>query len=581
MIIACPKCGSENRIPDVSEPSKRYRCGRCGSRLADTRKASDSQDERSPTPQPAIMKEKKTIRVVGIALRKLPAVHPLLFAMLPILALYAYNVAEVSPSEIVLSTAIVLGSTVVLLLLSWLILKNVRKAGIILSIFLVLFFCYGLVLGAIGGRGAYGGLLPTRWVILSIVWVILFICGAYFVIKTRRTLDVLTTILNIVAAIVVIIPTINIAVHEIRAASHDIKTAESMETNAVDLGDVDTLPDIYYIVLDRYASASTLKEVFDFDNSEFIDYLSDRGFYVASESTSNYVKSRSSLASALNMDYINYLSEELGEGFTDLGPMYAMLQDYEVWRFLRSKGYEFIHFGSWWGPTAHNDYADKNFNYWQIPYFPMALFQMTMAYPFCIELGIVDDLYTMHRECALYSFDNLADIPNIKGPTFVVAHVFLPHAPYVFDRNGNYLTAEEANERSREVNYVDQLIFTNNKLRVLIDELLLSSEVPPIIILQADEGPFPEGTDSRDFKWEEATEAQLREKMGILNAYYLPDADENVLYPSITPVNSFRLVFNLYLDADFELLPDKIYAFYGGHPYKFLDVTEKVKYDKQ
>ena len=450
-----------------------------------------------------------------------------------------------------------------------------------MSIFLVLFFSYGYALGAIGGWGTHGGLLPTRWVILSIVWVILFICGAYFVIKTRRALDVLTTILNIVAAIVVIIPTINVAGHELRAASHDIRRAESMVIHEVDLGEEDSLPDIYYIVSDGYASANTLKEVFDFDNSEFIDYLFDRGFYVASESTSNYMNSRSSLASSLNMDYINYLSEELGEGFTDLDPMYAMLQDYEVWRLLRSKGYEFIHFGSWWNPTAHNDYADKNFNYWQIPGFPWVLFRMTIAYPFCIELGIVDDTFTRHRECALYTFDNLADIPNIKGPTFVFAHVLIPHHPYVFDRNSKYLTVEEANERSREVNYVDQLIFTNNKLKVLIDELLLNSEVPPIIILQADEAPYPEGTDARDFKWEEATEAQLREKMGILNAYYLPDVDKNALYPSITPVNSFRLVFNLYLDAGFELLPDKNYAYYGGHPYKFFDVTEKVKYDKQ
>jgi len=55
--------------------------------------------------------------------------------------------------------------------------------------------------------------------------------------------------------------------------------------------------------------------------------------------------------------------------------------------------------------------------------------------------------------------------------------------------------------------------------------------------------------------------------------------DKNVLYPPITPVNSFRLVFNLYFDTDFELLHDKSYASYSGHPYKFFDVTDKVNYD--
>jgi hypothetical protein len=116
----------------------------------------------------------------------------------------------------------------------------------------------------------------------------------------------------------------------------------------------------------------------------------------------------------------------------------------------------------------------------------------------------------------------------------------------------------------------------------LIDELLSSSEVPPIIILQADEGPYPGGQDmwkpgKRIF--EEATTAELRQKMGILNAYYLPNADADVLYPSITPVNSFRLIFNLYFGTDLEFLPDNSYARQGDDHNKFFDITDKLKYD--
>jgi len=514
-------------------------------------------------------------------MKKLTVVHPLLFAMFPILALYAYNVAEVSPSEIVLPTAIMLGATVFLVLLCGALLRNLKKAGIVISIFLVLFFSYGHVANVVEGWGVtYEVLLP--------VWAILIICGAYFVIKTRRDLRTVTSILNVIALTLVIIPTVNIVVHETRAASHDVKTAESMETNAVDLGEMDTLPDIYYIVLDRYASASTLKEVHDFDNSEFIDYLSDRGFYVASESRSNYPKTASSLASSLNMEYINYLSEEVGEESDDLGPIYRMLEDYEVWRFLKLRGYQFIHLGSWWEPTRENKYADTNLNHCQVPEFSMRLLETTMVYPIVdksselpdwLMAPFVEEFRTLHRDSILYNFEKLAEVPSMEGPTFVFVHIFIPHQPYVFDRDGNHLTLEEANERSRTVNYVDQLIFANSKVKALIDELLSSSEVPPIIILQADEGPLPlrYELDEDNFRWEEATEAELREKMGILNAYYLPDVDTSVLYPSITPVNSFRVVFNLYFGADFELLEDKSYVFHSGrYPYKFIDVTDKV-----
>ena len=59
-----------------------------------------------------------------------------------------------------------------------------------------------------------------------------------------------------------------------------------------------------------------------------------------------------------------------------------------------------------------------------------------------------------------------------------------------------------------------------------------------------------------------ATTDELEEKFGILSAYHLPGVDPEAagLYPSITPVNSFRVVFNTYFDAGLPLLPDEIYA---------------------
>jgi len=243
------------------------------------------------------------------------ATHPLLFAMFFILALYSANTAEVSPSEIVIPLVVVFGFTLLLLLLTLLLMAlarriqkpsnslqphkiwGIKKAAIVVSIFIVLFFTYGQFLNAIGWWDH-----DTLWVFPFIIWVGLFICGAYFVVKTRRDLHKLTMILNIVAITLVIIPTINILVQETKTASQYTNMVENMETNNMDLANADILPDIYYIILDRYASASTLKDVYDYDNSEFLDYLSNKGFYVANESISNYIKTPSSLASSLNME---------------------------------------------------------------------------------------------------------------------------------------------------------------------------------------------------------------------------------------------------------------------------------------
>ena len=77
-------------------------------------------------------------------------------------------------------------------------------------------------------------------------------------------------------------------------------------------------------------------------------------------------------------------------------------------------------------------------------------------------------------------------------------------------------------------------------LEILIEE----SDVPSIIVLQADTGT---GSGS-EYK--------------ILNAYYLPSVGYDSLYPTISPVNTFRLIFDTYFGTSLGLLPD--YSIGGG-----------------
>lgn len=521
-------------------------------------------------------------------MKRLVVVHPILFALFFVLALYSYNVAEVSPSEIVLPISIVLGSTLLLLLLSRLLFRDIRKAGLVVSIFLVLFFSYGHVSGVVENWGiTYKVLVP--------IWALLIVGGGFWTVHTRRGLRKLTRVLNVMAIALVIVPSINITVNEARAASSDPVAAEDTHNGEFHVGETDGLPDIYYIVMDRYASAGTLEEFYDFDNSEFLDYLSDKGFYVAGASKANYLKTHLALASSLNMKYINYLGDELGKDFTDLGRTYQMVEDYEVWRFLKAQGYKFMHFGTDWEPTRKNDYADININRGDTPEFSRTLLRTTMLYPLALDTPQItlwlDGLPSWLKapfvggfrqgkwDRILYKFDQLADVPHTKGPTFVFAHMLITHPPFVFDEDGGYRSEEEAEGKTREVNYVDQVLFANDKLTSLIDRLISDSDVPPIIVLQADEGPFPVryAIDEFGFRWDEATDAELREKMGILNAIYLPDGDTSVLYPSISPVNTFRVIFNRYFSADLELLPDRSYAFASQrYQYDLFDITDKL-----
>ena len=90
---------------------------------------------------------------------------------------------------------------------------------------------------------------------------------------------------------------------------------------------------------------------------------------------------------------------------------------------------------------------------------------------------------------------------------------------------------------------MNQAQFLNKKMLQAVDTILAESEVPPVIIIQGDHGPWLQPNDKR---------------MWILAALYFP-GHKDQLYPKITPVNFFRLVFNNYFDGKYELLRDVSY----------------------
>ncbi len=517
-------------------------------------------------------------------MRKQPVIHPFLLAVFPILYLLENNLDKVLISQALLPSAVVLGFTALTLFLLTVGLRDVRRAGFLVSIFLVLFFSYGHVFDVIqsGVGGQPGGGLGHGHVLAACA--VVFAACTCFAVRPKDETK-WTRVLNFVAVFLVARPLVGIGMYEIKAGrinrSALERAAAQSETQPIDEENADR-PDIYYIILDRYASSSTLEEHWGFDNGEFVDFLTSRGFYVAAESGANYPKTFQSLASSLNMTHLTHLTEELGQETSSRKPVHRMLQDYEVWRFLKSRGYTFMHFGSSWEPTRYNKHADVNFTVYPAE-FSMMLYRTTVLHPIGVELGVVDER-AMQRRAILRKFDELATVPNREGPTFVFAHMLLPHAPYLFGPEGEEVTKEQEDARTFAENYLNQLVFANGKIKELVDEILSASESPPIIILQADEGPFIPfldefGGDGTD--WRHLSDDALKTHMRVLNAYCLPDVDpEEILYPSVTPVNTFRILFDHYFGAGYGLLPDESYIVEDTlHPYKFINVTDRVAYD--
>jgi hypothetical protein len=510
--------------------------------------------------------------------------HPFLVAPFPVLFLYAQNLDQLSWSQTWPSLRFVGGASLLLFLLFALILRNVKKAGIIISLFVLLFFSYTRVVNLLSSGPVNLVGVDTHWIVF-IVWCLVFAGVTASVVRTNRALDDATRILNITALVLVSIPLVNIGTHEVRSAAtgqaHDrIQITELPPVESIPESE---LPNIYYIILDAYGRADILADIYQYDNTEFLTYLREKGFYVAEQSHSNYTQTDLSLASSLNASYLDKLAAEVGLDSGDRKPAQELIQDSAVVQLLKEHGYKIITLSSGYEATDLRSVDEYRGQKRTLNALELAVFVSTPI-PWLMYREIGATPYDPHRQTILSAFDQLASAADLPGPHFLFAHILVPHPPFVFDRYGNEIVPKgdyslfdgEAFLRTgtREEylrGYTDQLIFANNKLRIALDELIARSSRPTIIVLQADHGP------GSLLHWQDCDNACLKERFSILNAYLLPDAGSTELYPEISPVNTFRVILNHYLGTNLDMLDDRSYFSTWGRPYAFSDVTDAIR----
>jgi hypothetical protein len=260
-----------------------------------------------------------------------------------------------------------------------------------------------------------------------------------------------------------------------------------------------------------------------------------------------------------------------------------MLADHRVEEFLKSRSYTYVQIGSWWKPTQYNPFADENYSF-GFSEFNWIFLRKTLWPALVAAISPGSNLAMRLRwdygQCQRVprQMEQIKQTGGRAGPIFLFAHILLPHEPYVFDADGRCLSLAETDARDPKTGYVGQVLYANSALKDVLSSLLDRQGKKPIIILQADEGPFPERYRTSLRSWREADARELQMKTGILNAYYFPDGDYSTLYDDITPVNSFRLVFNKFFGTKFEQLPDRIYASPDVFQiYDFFDVTDLIR----
>ncbi|HKJ60454.1 MAG TPA: sulfatase-like hydrolase/transferase, partial [Hyphomicrobiales bacterium] len=408
-------------------------------------------------------------------------------------------------------------------------------------------------------------------------------------IRMNSTLiNIINMVLNGIAVVIFVTPAWSAASYEWRnSAAREIYDADRAAAEMPEIAGatgtvsgVKTPPDIYHFIFDRYASETVLSRYYDHDNHAIGQFLKDRGFYLARGSNSNYLKTGHSVASTFYMDYLDLFADDSRLAPSDWHVIYKMLDDHRVARFLKNRGYDFIQFGSWWGGTFDNPVADENHPH-GFSEFNMLYLRRTMLRPIFHILPDTDltmrlDWDNAQCQRVTKQIEEIKAIGKREKPVYVFAHILVPHGPYNFTTDGRCLSQKESYERGELQGYLDQVDYANRIIEEVVTALQAEDREPPVILIQADEGPFP----PRDYSvpWQEAPADELRIKTGILNAYYFPNRDYSRLSNDITPVNSYRVLFNTYFGTHLPMLPDRIFAFPNDFTlYEFHDVTAKIR----
>jgi hypothetical protein len=539
--------------------------------------------------------------------------HPVLFAVLPALFLYARNRSEVRPAELVWPLLIAVPASLLVWWLCSQALRDGTRGAVLASLFWLWFFSFDHVRRSLESLGAWAFSLQ---ILNFLAWPLL----AALLVRWRRGAHPLSSGLNAMAIALVAWQLVLVGGFEFHRARLPGGRAVAGEARLVAGRTDGTRPHIYFIVLDAYAREDKLREVYHYDNRDFLAYLTSRGFQVIPRARANYCQTLFSLVSCLDLDYLWQLrsatsaQQDAGGAQQRTGGIHRtqpvgvsslpdQLSQNQVCGFLRRQGYRITAFRS-----GHDESelasADSHLSYhWHLDEFQLALVGSTPLGWAARQINSAwADPDRVHVETLRYTFAHLADPARSRSPVFVYAHILSPHPPFILHANG--ARRESARDRSRAfadyaavkrdayiTGYREKLQFTNRMLRQALDQVLAEAKRPTAIVLVSDhgsrvpdrgggpsagsgssaspspvqdpdgalQGPEGQGAPRAESRGGPET-AGVQESLSNLIALRLPGEQDPRPPDDLSMVNVFRLVLDRYFGTDLPLLPDKSYV---------------------
>lgn len=444
-------------------------------------------------------------------------------------------------------------------------LRRPVAAAITMALFLTLFFNYHIIFDGLVDIFAFFNLsLGENYAYLALVVALCLLSLRYL-----NHVAVLQLVLAF-GVVANLIPAVALTMFAFGASTYET-THITTRTSPVPFV---VTPNIFHLITDGYARYDTLLRMTDFDNTGFLEALEQRRFYVARRSYSNYPATYMSIASTLSMDYV---ATESSEPFKSRIQFYEAIQgNNPVVAQLQSQGYRYIHHGATiWDGSKCSGRED------------LCLVSGKTIERAIVSLSPLRRFLRADRPSTVTDLDGILPDPLTREqPVYVFSHTFPPHPPRTFTSDCEEIWLRSGSRKSDPVGrlvgkanglgpavktnwrdrrgYANDVKCTNEQLLNFVDGIL-STDPHAVILVHADHGSaFEVNWNLPIDHW---PEKQFEERFGILMALKFPANCANQLYPSISPVNIYRVLFACLAGKTAKLYPDISYVSpYEKHP---------------
>ena len=491
--------------------------------------------------------------------RSLITNRPLFIVLLPLFFVFHgftehYNFISVGDAFLLLTLYIT--GMLIVTSVTWVFYRNLIKAAVVSFFLMAVFFFFGSIQDLL--RKHFTGSFFSRYSFLLPMLLLLLILLINWIRKTKSSLLKLTLYLNV---LLLVLCGIDILWLGERVLVQGRKPGVNFSDTSLAACRSCNKPDIFFIVLDEYSGNTALNQLFHFDNTAFERQLERRGFYVAKQSRSNYNYTPFSVASILNMKYLDLNMAKKAPGNIDY--CYQQIRNSDVTNFLTANGYMFSNYSIF-------DFKDRpaiNYDSF-LPYNTSLITSQTFLSRVLkdISYNISTGKWKLKWGLKKRTYEHLSNNENIiraikerasektNIPKFVYAHLMMPHYPYYFDSQNRPLPIQKLlpGQETNKENYIEYLQYCNSRILDLVDNIITNSNRPPIIMLLGDHG-FREGVKKEEHKY----------AFMNLNTIYLPEKNYSGFYDDISNVNQFRVLLNKEFEQHLSLLKDSTIFLWG------------------